>query len=107
VVEVQAQHLDVMGAGLAVEGPNEVVYPLAEPALGQIGQHLGVAFTGDQRVEHGPAQHAQCLGRHGFHLDAGVLEHLLDPLALAGAVLDEPRWQGSSGSCPSRHEVGA
>ncbi len=63
---------------------------LRSTALGQLGQHLGVAFTGDERGQHRPARHAQHVGGDRVQLDAGVLEGLLDPLALAGVGLDEP-----------------
>lgn len=31
---------------------------LAQPALGQLGEHLGIAFASDERGEHRPARHA-------------------------------------------------
>ena len=62
----------------------------AQPALGQLGEHLGVAFTGDQRGEHRPPGHAEHVRGDRVQLDPGVLQRLLDPLALAGVGLDEP-----------------
>ena len=61
---------------------------LAQRALGQLGEHLGVVGAGDQRVEHPPGGHAEHLGGDRGELDPGVLQGLLDPLHLAGALLD-------------------
>jgi hypothetical protein len=61
-----------------------------QPALGQLGQHLGVALAGDQGGEHGPSGDAQHVGGDRVQLDPGVLKGLLDALALAGVGLDEP-----------------
>ena len=63
---------------------------LAQLALGQLGQDLGVAFAGDQGLEHGPARDAQDVGGDRVQLDASVLQGLLDPLALGAMGLDEP-----------------
>ena len=35
---------------------------LPQPAQGQLGEHLGVALSGDQRVEHGSAGLAEDIG---------------------------------------------
>src|SRR5665647_3465908 len=48
----------------------------------QIGQHLGVALTGDQRFEHRPPGDAHDVGGDRGELDARVLEQLLQPLDL-------------------------
>jgi hypothetical protein len=41
---------------------------LAQDALGEVGAHGGVAFAGDQRLDHGPAGDAMIeraiIGRH-------------------------------------------
>ncbi len=57
----------------------------AQPALGQVGQRGGVAFPGDQRLEHRPARDPDDVGGHRGQLDAGVLEQLLQPLDLPAA----------------------
>jgi hypothetical protein len=62
----------------------------AQPALGQLGQHLGVALPGDQGGQHRPTRHAQDVGGDRVELDAGVLQGLLDALTLRGVGLDEP-----------------
>ena len=63
---------------------------VAQPALGQLGEHLGVALAGDQGGEHRPTRHAQHVGGDRVQLDAGILQGLLDPLALRGMGLDQP-----------------
>ena len=55
------------------------------PGPGQIGQHLGVAFPGDQRGHHRPPGDAEDVGRDDRQLDPGVLQQLLDPVLLRGA----------------------
>ena len=61
----------------------------AHPASGQLGEHLGVALPGDQRLDHGPTGDAHDVGRHGGELDQGVLEQLLHPLLVPGAFLGQ------------------
>lgn len=65
---------------------------LAQGAPGQLGQHLRVAFPGDQRGHHVTAGGSEDVGGHHAELDLRVFEQLL------GAVL--PRGAG-------RHQVGA
>jgi hypothetical protein len=48
-----------------------------QPTLGQIREHHGLAFAGDQRVNHRPARHAEDVGSDGRQLDPGVLQQLL------------------------------
>ena len=61
---------------------------LAQRALGQLGQHLGVVRAGDQRLEHPPRRDAEDLRGDRGELDPRVLQLLLDPLYLADALLD-------------------
>jgi hypothetical protein len=61
---------------------------LAQRALGQLGEHVGVVGAGDQRVEHLAGRDAEHLGGDRGELDPGVLQGLLDPLHLASAFLD-------------------
>ena len=58
----------------------------AHPPPGQLGQHLGVALPGDQRLQHGPPGDAHDVGGHRGQLDQGVLQQLLQPLHVPGAV---------------------
>ena len=60
----------------------------AQPALGQLGEHLGVGRAVDQRVEHRAARDAEDVGRDAVELDPGVLERLVQPVGLPGALLD-------------------
>jgi hypothetical protein len=61
---------------------------LAQLALGQLRQDLGVAFAGDQGRQHRPARDAQDVSGDRDLLDAGVLQGLLDPLALGAMGLE-------------------
>jgi hypothetical protein len=61
---------------------------LAQRALGQLGEHLRIVGAGDQRVEHPPGGHAEHFGGDRGELDPRVLQRLLDPLHLAGTLLD-------------------
>jgi hypothetical protein len=83
----------------------------AQAALGQLGQQLGVAHAGDQGPKHRPAGDAQDVGGHARQLDAGVLQQLLQPLRLAGALLDDGlAVAGEVAQLPDRrgwHEAGA
>ena len=78
---------------------------LAQHALGQLGQHVRVAFAGDESGEHGPAGHAEHVGGDRVQLDARVLQGLLDPLALrwcgpARAACDSGSGRAAPGSPP-------
>ena len=83
----------------------------AQPALGQLGQHLRVVGAGHQRVQHRPAGDAQHVGGHAGQLDPGVLQDLLQPLGLPGALLDQRlAVAGQVAQLPDRlgrHEAGA
>jgi hypothetical protein len=60
----------------------------SQPALGQLGQHLGIALAGDEGLDHGPPRGGQDFGGHRGQLDPGVLEQLLQPLQLRAAHVD-------------------
>src|SRR3954466_7344860 len=54
----------------------------------ELRQHVRIGLAGDQRVEHvapGLAHHVRC---DAVELDAGVFERLVQPVDLAGALLD-------------------
>ena len=59
---------------------------LAQLPLGQVGQHLGIAGAGDQRVEHRPPGHPKDVGSDARQLHAGVLQQLVQPVRLALAL---------------------
>ena len=61
---------------------------LAQAALGELGQQLGLVRARDKRIEHAPHRDAERLRGDARELDAGVLEHFVQPLHLAAALLD-------------------
>jgi hypothetical protein len=64
---VQQQLGEFAGAGVehAVQGLDEIVVPGLHPGAGQAGQPLGVAFAGDQRLDHVLRGHGGQLGGDG------------------------------------------
>ena len=58
----------------------------AQLALGQLGQHLGIAGAGDQGLEHRPPRGAEHVGGHERQLHARVFEHLVQTVGLALAL---------------------
>jgi hypothetical protein len=74
VIEAAGQRLH-QGATLA-----------AHPPPGQLGEHLGVAPPGDQRLQHRPSGDPHDVGGHRGQLDQGVLQQLLQPLHVPGAL---------------------
>ena len=70
---------------VAVEGFLELGDLGAHPAARQLGQDLGVAFTGDQRGHHRPPGSPENVGGHHRQLDTGVFEKLFHPVLLRGA----------------------
>ena len=59
-------------------------------SLGQLGQHRGVLFTGQQRGQDRPTGLVQDGRGDRSEFDPGVLEHLLQALDRAGTFLGEP-----------------
>jgi hypothetical protein len=90
VVKGQPDQQRVVVAEAASQRLAQLGELLAKLALGQLGQDLGVAFAGDQGRQHRPARDAQDVSGDRVQLDAGVLQGLLDPLALGAVGLDEP-----------------
>ena len=89
VVEVHPGHEGVVLPEAADESEAQVRDLGAHPGLGQLGEHLGVTLAGDEGLQHLAAGLAEHVGDHRVELDAGVLQDLLDPLDLPGAVLGE------------------
>jgi hypothetical protein len=58
-------------------------------AAGQAGEHLRVALAGDQRLQHVPGRGGVQRARHRRHLDQGVLQQLLQPLPIPGALVGQ------------------
>jgi hypothetical protein len=46
----------------------------AQPTPCQLGECLGVALPGDQRLQHGPARDPEDVGGHRPKLDQGILQ---------------------------------
>ena len=80
------------------------------PGPGQLGQHLGVAFPGDQRGHHRPPGDAEDVRGHDRQLQAGVLQQLLHPVLLRGADPDQidpvPGQVPQPADVAGRHEAG-
>jgi hypothetical protein len=72
----------------ALERLSELRNLRAHPALRQLRQRLGLAHTGEQRLQHRPRGLRPRLRRDARELDPGVLEHLLDPLDRADPLVD-------------------
>ena len=103
-VQVQPAHLAVAAGEPAVAGHLQVIGLAAEHPLGQVRQPPGVAFPGDQRLDHLPPGLAQQPAGHRVDLDPGVFQHLGQPLALGGALLDQPL--AVPGPLPQRRHLG-
>jgi hypothetical protein len=63
----------------------------AQRAPGELRQDRRVGRARHQRGEHRPARHAEDVARDAGELDARVLEHLVQPIGLADALLGERR----------------
>jgi hypothetical protein len=89
LVQQHPRQLCMMVVEAAGEGLHQGGVLDAQPPSGQPGQHLGVALASDQRLQHGPAGDAEDVGGHRPKLDQGVLQQLLQPLLVAGALLGQ------------------
>ena len=88
VGEDRADHQRVMGVEAALQRLAQRRELRAQPALGEVGEHLGVGRARNERVEHRPAGLAEDVGGDAVELDAGVLERLVQPVGLALALRD-------------------
>jgi hypothetical protein len=61
----------------------------AQPGPGQVGQRVRVGSALDQGPHHVPTGDAHHVGGHRRQLDPGVLEHLVQPVDLAGPGADQ------------------
>ncbi len=63
---------------MVIEAPDERLAQDADlgphPGEGHLGEHLGVAFPGDERLQHPPRRDTEDVGGDRIQLDAGVLE---------------------------------
>jgi hypothetical protein len=55
----------------------------------QLGERLGVALAGDERLEQLASRHPEEVADHAGELDLGVLEELLQPLLFPGPLPDQ------------------
>ena len=53
-------------------------------AFGEFGQPCAVVLAGDERLDHGPARHAEDVAGDGRQFDQRVFEELLDALLVPG-----------------------
>lgn len=63
---------------------------VAQAGLGHLGEDVGVADPGDERLDHGPARHPERVGGHRGELDPGVFEDLVHPQCFPGPFLNDP-----------------
>ncbi len=78
----------VVRSEAADQGLGELFLLRPHPALGQISEDLGVAFAGDERLDHRRRRLRPGSRCHRRQLDAGVLEELVEPLDLLGPGVD-------------------
>ena len=76
----------VVGAEIAGQRLHQLRDLRAHPAFGQLGQRDGVVLARDQRGQHRPSRDPEDVGGHRRQLDPGVLQFLLQPLRLPGAL---------------------
>jgi hypothetical protein len=90
VVKGQPDQQRMMLAEAAPQRLAQLGELLAQLALGQRRQRLGVAFAGDQALRIARPDTPSTSVATETLLDAGVLQGLLDALALGGVGLDQP-----------------
>jgi hypothetical protein len=60
-----------------------------DPLVRQGGQRGRIGLAGDQGLDDGAPAHPRDVGQHRGELDVGVLQRLLQPLDVAGALADQ------------------
>src|SRR2546426_9910541 len=92
VVEL-GQHLTdqegVMGTKAPGQGLAQRRELATQCATRQIGQDVGIVGALREGVEHGAPGDPEDITGHRRQLDAGVFEHLLEPIGLAGVLADQ------------------
>jgi len=82
---------------------------LAQPAPGEVGEHVGIGGARDERVEHRAARDTEDVRRDAVKLDAGVLQRLVQPVGLTLALGDLrraiPRQRSQRPDGLGRHEA--
>lgn len=110
-----AQHLGEQERMMLIEVPAERFLEQANlgahPGPRQLGEHLGIAFPGDQSGHHRPPGHPEHVRGHDRELDAGILHQLVDSVLLRGPSTDlTDAIAGQVPQSPDRfgwHETGA
>jgi hypothetical protein len=90
LVQQHPGQLTVVLVEHAVQGRHQVVVLGFHPGPGQAGQHPGVAFAGDHRLDHVLRRQRGQLGGDRGDLDKGAFEQLFQPLPAAGPLADQP-----------------
>jgi len=70
------------------------------PRLRQLCQHLWISLARHEGLQHGGSRHPQDVGGDRSQLDAGILQGLLDALALVGTVPPPGRTRWASSTAP-------
>ena len=86
---MQPAHQRVMVIEAALQRPLQVGDLGAHLSLGQFGEHLRAALSVDERLHHRACRLGRQFGGHRVDLDPGVLQHVAQPLQLAGARLGQ------------------
>ena len=101
LLQLQAQQEAVMPRDAAAQRLAELLGRRLDPTMRQLGQLLGIAFTGDQGFDHPAAGQAHHIGDDRVELDVGIFECLLQPLDMA-AGLPHQLLAGAQQSLPRR-----
>jgi hypothetical protein len=72
-------------------GPGQQFARGSQAAARQVRQRRRIGLAGGQRFEDGAGGDAPHVGHHGGQLHVGVLEHHLQPVGDASALLDQMR----------------
>ena len=82
------QHEPVLEGDVAVEGGGDLLARRLQPAVGMLERLLGRG-PGDQRRDHGARRLAVEVAHHHAEADAGVGQHLAEPVLLGRQHADQ------------------
>ncbi len=85
LLQMQAQQEAVVAGDAAAQRFAKGLGWRLDPAVGQPGQGVGIAFSSNQRLDHRPTAEAHDVRDDRVELDVGVLQRLLQPLDMAAA----------------------
>ena len=83
LIEMKAQQEAMVLGHAAAKRLAELLRRCLYPPIRKAGQFRGVAFAGNQCLDHRAAAHAHEVGDHRVQLDVGVFQRLLQPLHMA------------------------